>query len=87
MHETSTLYKELLAEYMGGAPEVKFETSLAIGETGVLIDRYGDSITFGGVSILVGEASDGFNTRAAVKGNNTANPGECIRRNRRRWRL
>ena len=54
MHETSPLYKELLSEYQAGAPEVKFETSLAIGETGTLITRQGDSITFGGVSILVG---------------------------------
>ena len=54
MHETSPLYKELFSEYQAGAPEVKFETSLAIGETGVLITKQGDSITFGGVSILVG---------------------------------
>lgn len=54
MHETSPLYKELFSEYQAGAPGVKFETSLAIGETGVLITRQGDSITFGGVSILVG---------------------------------
>ena len=54
MHETSPLYKELFSEYQAGAPYVKFETSLAIGETGVLITKQGDSITFGGVSILVG---------------------------------
>ena len=54
MHETSPLYKELLAAYQAGEPGIKFETSLAIGETGVLITKQGDSITFGGVSILVG---------------------------------
>lgn len=53
MHETSPLYKELFSEYQSGAPEVKFETSLTIGETGVLITKQGDTITFGGVSILV----------------------------------
>ena len=54
MQQTSALYKELLAEYQSGNPGVKCETSLAIGETGVLITRQGESITFGGVSILVG---------------------------------
>lgn len=54
MHETSSLYKELFAQYQAGAPGVKFETRVAIGETGVLITKQGDSITFGGVSILVG---------------------------------
>ena len=54
MHETSPLYKELFSEYQAGVPEVKFETSLAIGENGVLLTSQGDAITFGGVSILVG---------------------------------
>lgn len=88
MHETSTLYKELFAEYMGGAQEVKFETSLAIGETGVLIDRYGDSITFGGVSILVGATGgDGgydesmlmsVSTTSSVFGEESPNVGSCV---------
>lgn len=54
MQQTSALYKELLSLYQAGTPNVKFETSLAIGETGVLITKRGESITFGGVSILIG---------------------------------
>lgn len=54
MQETSALYKELLSEYQAGRSGVKVDTRLAIGETGVLITRLGDTITFGGVSILVG---------------------------------
>ena len=54
MQQTSALYQELLSEQQAGAQNVKFETSLAIGETGVLITKRGESITFGGVSILVG---------------------------------
>lgn len=48
MQETSALYQELLAS------DHKMETRLAIGETGVLITKQGDAITFGGVSILTG---------------------------------
>lgn len=54
MQQTSALYQELLSAYQAGDRNVKFETSLAIGETGVLITKRGESITFGGVSILVG---------------------------------
>lgn len=54
MQQTSALYKDLLSEYQSGYPGVKCETRLSIGETGVLIDRQGNAITFGGVSILVG---------------------------------
>lgn len=54
MQQTSALYKELLADYQAGKANVKFETRLAIGETGTLITKRGESITFGGVSILVG---------------------------------
>ena len=54
MQQTSDLYKALLAEFQSGASGIKCETRLAIGETGVLITKQGDSITFGGVSILVG---------------------------------
>lgn len=46
MQETSDLYKKLRAE---GA---KAEKRLTIGESGVLIDKGGDAITFGGVRIL-----------------------------------
>ena len=54
MQQTSALYKELLAAHQSGQPNVKYQTSLAIGEVGVLITKRGESITFGGVSILVG---------------------------------
>ncbi len=48
MQVTSALYKELLAA------NHKKETRLTIGETGKLITKQGEPITFGGVSILVG---------------------------------
>lgn len=54
MQQTSDLYQELFAAYQAGQETVKYETRLAIGETGVLITKRGESITFGGVSILVG---------------------------------
>ena len=50
MQQTSALYKELLSS------NYKMDTRLAIGETGVLITKMGDSITFGGVSILTGSS-------------------------------
>ena len=54
MQQTSAIYQELLARYQAGDANVKVESRLAIGKTGVLITKQGDSITFGGVSILVG---------------------------------
>ena len=54
MQQTSAIYQELLAEYLSGSSQVKVETSLAIGESGVLITKRGEDITFGGVAILVG---------------------------------
>lgn len=48
MQRTSDLYQELLAG------DHREETRLSIGETGVLITKDGNDITFGGVSILVG---------------------------------
>lgn len=48
--ETSDLYKELLAG------DHSVETRLAIGETGVLVTRQGEGITFGGIRILVGSS-------------------------------
>lgn len=47
MQETSALYRRLLAEGAG------VERRLAIGESGALITKAGDAITFGGVRILV----------------------------------
>lgn len=48
MQQTSDLYKELLAS------DYKTQTRLAIGETGVLITKHGEGITFGGHRILTG---------------------------------
>lgn len=48
MQNTSALYKEILGQ------NHRKECRLAIGETGKLITKQGDSITFGGTSILVG---------------------------------
>lgn len=50
MQSTSDLYKELLAS------DYHTETRVVIGEKGTLITKGGDSITFGGVSILVGSS-------------------------------
>lgn len=54
MQQTSELYKELLAAYNTGRPNIRTETRLAVGANGVLITKQGDAITFGGTSILVG---------------------------------
>lgn len=47
MQNTSKLYQDIISGYHW------FETRLCIGETGVLIEKSGDAITFGGVRILV----------------------------------
>lgn len=62
MQRTSDLYQELLAG------EHRKETRLSIGETGVLITKQGEDITFGGVSILVGAtgADGGFDESILV---------------------
>lgn len=54
MQQTSALYQSLLSEYLGGSTRIKMETRLAIGKSGVLITKRGESITFGGTSIRVG---------------------------------
>lgn len=54
MQQTSAIYQELLTRYQAGDADVKVESRLAIGKTGVLITKQGEGITFGGVSILVG---------------------------------
>ena len=54
MQQTSALYKELLSDYQEGKPSVKTDTRLSIGDTGVLITRQGEGITFGGIRILTG---------------------------------
>lgn len=62
MHETSALYKQLLSE-----PHV-VETRVAIGETGRLIDEWNNTITFGGLGILVGRSgADAGYTESMLK--------------------
>lgn len=88
MRQTSELYKELLDGYQAGTPGVKMETRLAIGETGRLITKQGDSITFGGTSILVGAtgADGGYDqtilislgTESRVFGEETPTVGCCV---------
>lgn len=48
MHETSSLYKQIISSENHWK-----ETSIAIGEQGRLITEDGDTLTFGGTSILV----------------------------------
>ena len=82
MQKTSDLYQELLA---GDHQE---ETRLSIGETGVLITKDGDDITFGGFSILVGAtgADGGFDesvlvtmeTGSNIFGGDAPQVGTCV---------
>ena len=82
MQQTSALYQELLQT------DYKTEVRLAIGETGVLITKKGESITFGGVSILVGvSGADGgydethlisMETDSRVFGGESLSVGDCI---------
>lgn len=82
MQQTSDLYRELLAT------NYRTETRLAIGEAGRLITKQGDSITFGGTSILVGASgADGgydetilisLGTESRVFGEETPTVGCCV---------
>ena len=82
MQKTSALYKELLSA------DHSMETRLAIGETGVLITKQGEGITFGGVSILTGSSgADGgydesllisMETDSRVFSEDTPSVGDCI---------
>lgn len=82
MQKTSDLYEELLAS------DHSMDTRLAIGETGVLITKQGDAITFGGVSILTGAtgADGGYDetvlismeTDSRVFSEDTPSVGDCI---------
>lgn len=82
MQETSALYQELLAS------NHKVDTRLAIGETGVLVTKKGEDITFGGISILVGTtgADGGYDesllvsmeTRTRVFGDDIPTVGDCV---------
>lgn len=82
MQVTSDLYKELLAS------NHHKEVRLAIGETGKLITKSGDAISFGGVSILVGSSgADGgydesrlisLKTSRRVFSEDTPTVGNCV---------
>ena len=82
MQQTSALYQQLLAS------DHKMDTRLAVGETGVLITKRGESITFGGVSILTGAtgADGGYDeavlismeTDSRVFSEDTPSVGDCI---------
>jgi hypothetical protein len=82
MQKTSETYKRLI-----GADHT-IETRLTIGEPGVLITKKGESITFGGLSILVGiSGADGgydesmlmsMETDSRVFGGETLSVGDCI---------
>ena len=82
MQKTSALYQELLSA------DHSVETRLAIGETGVLITKQGEAITFGGVSILTGSSgADGgydeslllsMETDSRVFSEDTPSVGDCI---------
>lgn len=88
MQKTSAIYNELCSAFQGGVDGVKSETRLAIGETGTLITKQGESITFGGVSILVGAtgADGGFDeaflismqTDASVFADESPVVGNCV---------
>ena len=82
MQQTSKLYQKLYAD------EAEVETRLSIGESGVLITKRGEDITFGGVSILVGAsgADGGYDesmlvsveTSSRVFGEETPVVGSCV---------
>ena len=82
MQRTSDVYQEILAS------DHWEETRLSIGETGVLITKKGEDITFGGVSILVGASgADGgydesilvtMETDSNMFGNQSPTLGACV---------
>lgn len=82
MQHTSDLYQVLLAETHW------HETRLAIGETGVLITKQGEGITFGGIRILTGTTgADGgygedqlidMKTTSKVFSENAPVVGSCV---------
>lgn len=83
MQETSSLYKELLAD-----PQHRVQTSLTIGESGSLIAEDGDILLFGDTSILIGSngADSGYTdeqlinveTDCAVFADNVPAVGCCV---------
>lgn len=84
MQEVSSLYREIIS----GAYTV--QTRVAIGDTGLLVDRKGDYITFGGTRILVASsAADGgydesvlseVSTSGALFSSNEPEVGACVSR-------
>lgn len=88
MQPTSELYKSLFADLVAGKPGVRYETRMTIGDTGTLIDRKGNSITFGGVRILVGSSGPdsgldeskliSVKTALRVFSSDTPSVGDCV---------
>lgn len=84
MQETSALYRELLTG------NYTVETRVSIGDSGLLIDKSGDYITFGGVRILVSASgADGgygesmladVSTSGGIFSGSEPTVGECISR-------
>lgn len=66
MQQTSALYNEIIA-----SDNHWFETRLVIGDSGRLIDKSGDAITFGGTAILVdtGGPESGFDETTLISVN------------------
>ena len=83
MQKTSSLYKQLLAD-----PGHWKEYSLAIGESGVLVNERAERITFGGTNILVASsgAEGGFressiismSTQKSIFSDSNPSVGNCI---------
>lgn len=88
MQQTSDLYKSLFADLVAGTPGVRYETRMTIGDTGTLINKKGDSITFGGVRILVGSSGpdSGFDESVLISvktalrmfSKDTPSIGDCV---------
>lgn len=84
MQKTSSLYREIQSG------DYRTETRVAIGDTGVLVTKKGESITFGGVRILVASsgADGGYDesvlqsveTSAQVFSGSTPEVGGCVSR-------
>ena len=83
MQETSSLYKQLLAD-----PGHWKEYALVVGESGVLVNEHSEKITFGGTAILVASsgADSGFrenaiismSTQKSIFPDSTPTVGNCI---------
>lgn len=84
MQETSSLYKELLAG------NYTVETRVSIGDTGLLVNKAGDFITFGGTRILIATsgADGGYDesllsyveTSGSLFSGDEPKVGECLSR-------